>query len=208
MRRGVNRVMNLIEICEKYVNDSLPERRKNHTFGVRDTAVRLAEFYDCNVEKAEIAALLHDVGKYLHKEELLGIIKFEDEKKAEILRCQPEIYHGHASAYLTQRDIGIQDQEILDAIKYHTTGREDMSLLEKIIYIADYIEPNRDFPGVDKVREMAFMDLDRSVYVAMNNTITYITKMNGIIDFDTILARNYFLMEWGKECERSEKTQK
>ncbi|WBW95839.1 bis(5'-nucleosyl)-tetraphosphatase (symmetrical) YqeK [Oceanirhabdus sp. W0125-5] len=186
-----------INEIREYVEKTLPNKRMKHTEGVRDTALKLAIKYGCDERKVEAAALLHDVGKYLHRDILLDIIKFEDENKNAILNAEPQIYHGYASAYLAEKDLGIKDNEILNAVKYHTTGKEDMTLLEKIIYIADYIEPNRCFEGVEEVREIAFKNLDESVLKAMDNTIKYIVDNNGIIDYDTILARNYFLMDWG-----------
>lgn len=189
---------NKLDKYEEYVRRTLPERRIKHTIGVRDTAVELAKKYGCCQDKAAAAALLHDIGKYLHREELIDIIRFKDEKKNKTLNLEPQVYHGYASAIIAQRDLNESDPEVLDAVRYHTTGRENMTLLEKIIYIADYIEPNRRFDGIQDVRDMAFMDLDKSILMAMNNTIIYIIEQNGIIDFDTILARNYILAEWGK----------
>ncbi|MCM1990741.1 bis(5'-nucleosyl)-tetraphosphatase (symmetrical) YqeK [Oceanirhabdus seepicola] len=189
--------ININEIKE-YVEKILPNKRMKHTEGVRETALKLAKEYGCDEKKVEIAALLHDVGKYLHRDVLVDIIKFEDENKRRILQAEPQVYHGFGSAYLAERDLGITDTEILNAIKYHTTGRERMSLLDKIIYIADYIEPNRCFEGVEEIRGIAFKNIDESVLKAMNNTIKYIVDNNGIIDYDTILARNYFLMDWGE----------
>lgn len=187
-----------ISEVKKYVEKILPNKRMKHTEGVRETALKLAKKYGCDPKKVEIAALLHDVGKYLHRDMLVDIIKFEDENKKRILQAEPQVYHGFGSAYLAERDLGITDTEILNAIKYHTTGKEKMSLLDKIIYIADYIEPNRCFEGVEEIRGIAFKNLDESVFKAMNNTIKYIVDNNGIIDYDTILARNYFLLDWGE----------
>lgn len=186
--------ININEV-KKYVEEILPNKRMKHTEGVRETALKLARKYGCDEKKVETAALLHDVGKYLHRDVLVDIIKFEDKNKKRILEKDAQIYHGFGSAYLAERDLGITDLEILDAIKYHTTGREGMTLLDKIIYIADYIEPNRSFQGVDEIRNLAFERLDESVLKAMNNTIKHIIDNNGIIESDTILARNYFLMD-------------
>lgn len=187
-----------INQIKEYVEKTLPNKRMKHTEGVRETALKLAKQYGCDENKVEVAALLHDVGKYLQRDVLVDIIKFDDENKKRILQAEPQVYHGFGSAYLAERDLGIEDTDILNAIKYHTTGRERMSLLEKIIYIADYIEPNRCFEGVEDIRGLAFRNVDESVFKAMNNTIKYIVDNNGIIDYDTILARNYFLMDWGE----------
>jgi predicted HD superfamily hydrolase involved in NAD metabolism len=93
----------------------------------------------------------------------------------------------------------VHDKEILSAIYYHTTGKENMSLLEKIVYIADYIEPNRDFEGVERVRELAFVDLNESLIQSMDNTIKYIVDKKILIHLDTIKARNYLILEKDSE---------
>jgi len=104
-----------------------------------------------------------------------------------------ELIHGPLGAKIANACYGIDDLEVLDAIKYHTIGRENMSMLDKIIYIADYIEPGRSFPGVEEIREIVFLDLDDAIKKAMDNTILFLIKDNKLIHPDTINARNYML---------------
>lgn len=94
---------------------------------------------------------------------------------------------------LAKREYNVDDEEILDAIRFHTTGRENMNLIEKIVYIADVIEPNRDFPGIEKIRNMAYKDIDRSVLYSMNNTIKFLIDKGWLVHLDTIKGRNQLL---------------
>ncbi|CDI50238.1 metal dependent phosphohydrolase [Clostridium tetani 12124569] len=89
--------------------------------------------------------------------------------------------------------MGIKDQDILNAIRYHTTGRENMTMLEKIIYLSDYIEPGRKYPGVEKVRELAFQDIDKALINSFNITIKYVIEKDQVLHLDTIKGRNFLL---------------
>ena len=110
----------------------------------------------------------------------------------EYLRNNPNLAHGKIAAVVIQRDFGVTDPDIIQAVSYHTTGRPEMSLLEKIIYIADAIEPNRFYPGVDALRETAAEDLDRAVLQSLTNTINFVRGENRYLDEDTVLAKEYF----------------
>jgi hypothetical protein len=104
-----------------------------------------------------------------------------------------ELMHGPAAVHICKRDFGIQDTDILNAVRYHTTGKENMSILEKVIYLSDFIEPTRDFAGVDTLRELAGQNLDRALLKAFDLSIEYIISKNGLIHTDTVLSRNYIL---------------
>jgi putative HD superfamily hydrolase of NAD metabolism len=142
------------------VRAQMPERRWAHTAGVMETAVSLAERYGADPAKAELAAILHDVAKYW---------KIEDQKReliesgeaGDLLEYDPQLWHAHVGAYVARRDYGIEDPEVLDAIRWHTSGRIGMTTLEKVVCLADYMEPGREFPGVDRIREEAVRSLDR-----------------------------------------------
>ena len=105
----------------------------------------------------------------------------------------PNLAHGKIAAIIMERDYGISDSDILNAVSFHTTGRPAMSLLEKIIYIADAIEPNRSYPGVEEVREAAFKDLDEACLLSLNRTIEYVREQGNFLDEDTLDARDYFI---------------
>lgn len=177
------------------IKDHLPEKRYIHTIGVYETAKKLAEQYGASVKKAELAAIFHDYAKYRPVEEMRAIILRENFPR-DLLDFHPELWHAPVGAWLVREEQGIEDEEILNAIKYHTTGRANMTTLEKIIYLADYIEPNRrSFPGLEEVRKLAEVDLDRAVFQCTKNSIEYLLSKNATIYPDTIHTYNSFLLK-------------
>ena len=186
--------MNTSSICE-YIEKNFSEKRKVHTEGVRQTAMKLAEKYGAEepgiVEKAEIAALYHDMYRGVPVDVLNYYVKHLelDEKR---YKDNPNLAHGKIAAIVIQRDFDEEDEDIINAVSYHTTGRPGMSLLEKIIYIADAVEPNRAYPGVQALRETLEEDLDRAVLQSLTNTINYVRGEEKYLDEDTVLAREYF----------------
>jgi predicted HD superfamily hydrolase involved in NAD metabolism len=180
----------------RIVKPQLTEHRYVHTLGVMETASRLAEKYGADGKKAELAAIFHDYAKFRPKDEMRQIIK-EQKMPAILLDFNSELWHAPVGAFLTEKEAGISDREILDAIRFHTSGRVGMTLLEKIIYLADYIEPGRHFPGVDEVREMAVNDLDIALIQAMKNTIQFLMKKNQPVFPDTFNAYNSLVKNSG-----------
>jgi predicted HD superfamily hydrolase involved in NAD metabolism len=175
------------------VKEQITERRYIHTLGVVESAIELAERYGADVKKAELAAIFHDYAKFRPKEEMEQIIIAEKMDPA-LLEYNMELWHAPVGAYLVNKEAGIQDAEILDAIAYHTSGRVGMSLLDKVVYLADYIEPGRSFPGVDEVRQTAKQNLDHAVIQALRNTIVFLMKRNQAIYPDTFKTYNDLIM--------------
>ncbi|MDQ0161270.1 bis(5'-nucleosyl)-tetraphosphatase (symmetrical) YqeK [Bacillus alveayuensis] len=171
------------------VKKKLTEHRYQHTIGVMETAVALAEKYGVNPKKAELAAIFHDYAKFYPKDEMKQII-VEQNMPKDLLDYNTELWHAPVGAYLAEKEVGIHDSDVLDAIKYHTSGREQMTPLEKVIYLADYIEPGRHFPGVEEVRQLAMDNLDRALFKSMQNTIIFLMKKNQPIYPDTFKAYN------------------
>ena len=161
----------------KLVEPHLTEHRYVHTVGVTDTAIELAEKYGADRQKTEIAAIFHDYAKFRPKDEMRQVIIDQGFPK-DLLEYSPELWHAPVGAYLVRCEIGIEDKEILNAIKYHTSGRPEMTLMEKCVFIADYIEPGRSFPGVDEVREMVQQDLDQAIALSLRNTVQFLMKKN------------------------------
>jgi predicted HD superfamily hydrolase involved in NAD metabolism len=184
------------ETALKLVKAQLTEHRYQHTIGVMETAIMLAENYGADVCKAELAAIFHDYAKFRPKDEMKQII-LEQNMPAELLEYNSELWHAPVGAYLAEKEAGITDLEVLDAIRYHTSGRVDMTLLDKIIYLADYIEPGRHFPGVDEVRAMAEEDLDKALVQSMKNTIQFLMKKNQPVFPDTFKAYNTIVLNSG-----------
>ncbi|SFA38403.1 putative HD superfamily hydrolase of NAD metabolism [Parageobacillus thermantarcticus] len=176
------------------VKKQLTEHRYQHTIGVMETAIKLAEQYGADVKKAELAAIFHDYAKYRPKEEMKRII-LEQNMPNDLLSYNAELWHAPVGAYLVKTEVGIEDEDILNAIRYHTSGRANMTLLEKIIYLADYIEPGRIFPGVDEVRDLAKHDLNKALTKALQNTIQFLLKKDQPIYPDTIHTYNSLIME-------------
>lgn len=169
--------------------------RYKHSLDVMEVSINLAQRYNYDTEKARVAGLLHDCAKYHDKTYLLKRVDDFGIMLDEIMTYNNELIHGVLGAVVAEKEFNIQDIEILDAIRYHTTGRENMKMLDKIIYLADYIEPGRSFTGLDKVRDLAFIDIDKALILAMENTIKYLLDTNKLIHLDTIKARNYLLRE-------------
>lgn len=163
------------DVAFKLVKKQLTEHRYLHTLGVMETAISLANLYGVDEKKAELAAIFHDYAKFRPKEEMRGIIIAQG-MPADLLMYNSELWHAPVGAFLVEKEAGITDIEILNAIRFHTSGRLGMSKLEKVIYLADYIEPGRHFPGVDEVRELAKNDLEKALIKAIQNTIMFLMK--------------------------------
>lgn len=171
------------------VQAQMSEKRFRHVLGVEQAALQLAEKYGASMEKASIAALTHDYAKERKDAEFQETIR-HDGLDPELLNWGNEIWHGIVGANLVQRELGITDEEILQAIRLHTTGAAEMTLLDKVIYVADYIEPGRSFPKVEEARKIAFEDLDMAVSYETKHTLSYLVKKEATIYPKTIETYN------------------
>lgn len=178
----------LNEDIREFIQHNYSPRLKEHTIQVEATAVDLGKIYGGDINKIRTAALFHDIGRGLDMEALNEYIDFFDLEPRYL--DNKNLSHSKVGAKLMERDFGIKDQEILDAVSYHTTGRKGMTLLEKILYLADAIEPNRDYPGVEELRGRAFEDLDRALLMALDQSISFVEEKGYALDKDTIEAKN------------------
>lgn len=178
------------ERAKAWIASRLSHGRFEHSLRVADEAARLAQRWGADPEKAKLAGVLHDVARELPPEEMHRLI---DEQRIQVteqeLQVQP-LLHAPVGAFLVQHEFGLDDAEVWAAIRYHTTGRPDMSLLEKVVYLADYIEPGRNFPGVDQARRLAEANLDAAMLWAFNQTIDYLAKRGSSAHPFTVEARN------------------
>jgi predicted HD superfamily hydrolase involved in NAD metabolism len=179
----------------KIVKEQLTDHRYQHTLGVMETAIALAKQYGADEKKAEMAAIFHDYAKFRPKDEMKQIILTKNFPQ-DLLHYHAELWHAPAGAYLVEKEAGIKDKEVLDAIRYHTSGRPGMTLLEKVIYLADYIEPGRHFPGVDEVRVLAKENLDTALIQAVKNTILFLMKKNQPVYPDSFQTYNDLVLNW------------
>ena len=187
---------NIIEL-QNQLKDVLTEKRYTHTIGVQHTAACLAMRYGEDVELASIAGLLHECAKCLSDEVMLKECKYYGIKMTDIEQRNPYLLHGKLGAYYARHKYGIVDDAVSEAIKYHTTGKPDMSMLEKIIFIADYVEPmRREIPGLSAIRAEVFVDIDKAVFMALDNTLSYLKNtvhgQQKEIDEMTVKAYEYY----------------
>ena len=172
----------------------LDSRRFEHSMGVANEAVKLAGIYGVNEEKAYIAGLLHDCAKgYTINEQLNLCEKFHIELD-EITRMCPAVIHAPLGAEIAKTEFGTDDEEILDAIRFHTVGGTDMTELMKIIYIADMTEPMRDFEGVEEIRKISYQNLDEAMLCALSKSMDFNLKKKRVIHPDTLRAWNDCLL--------------
>ncbi len=178
---------------EKKLQGMLSEKRYRHSLGVMETAVKMAQIFGASIESARLAGLLHDCAKDIDKAimpemcENLGV--YLDPVKLE----QRSLIHADLGAKLAEDEFGVKDAEILNAIRYHTLGRPDMTVLEKILYIADFTEPNRkSFPGLDELRELSESDLDLAMLRAVESSIRYVKSQGKLLHEQSLLTQKYY----------------
>lgn len=157
-----------------YVKNKIGEKRFKHSLNTAKEAVSLAKRYNADEDKAYIAGLLHDVAKGLPKQELEAAASENNIEIDKYEKLNPELIHGKIGAAMVKRDLGINDEEILSAIKWHTTGYKNMTLLEKIIYLADIIEPGRNFKETDKLRAIAYKDIDDAMIFGLRHVMKFV----------------------------------
>ena len=190
------------EQAKKLVKKNLSEKRYTHTKNVKKMAVKLAKRWGADPEKAALAAILHDAAKELPKEQLLQIFR-ENAIIAENAPMRPtSVWHGIAAAILCETEWGVHDPEVLSAIRCHTTGKPGMSLLDKIIYMADMTSAERDYPGVEALREEEFEDLDMALLHALKRTIDFVKEKGGRLDDQSVAAYEDLCAQLGARAQQ------
>ncbi len=170
----------------------LPLRRFEHVLRVTETARALAAMHSVSAEKAETAALFHDIAKSMSADGLRQLL--EDHGTApELFRFNKELWHAPAGAVIAEEEYGITDAEILNAIRFHTTGRAAMSDLEKVVYVADMIEPGRDFPGVEELRSNAVGPLSKAMEACIVHSVEHLISKRVPVHPDSIECYNYYV---------------
>ncbi len=185
----------VIKFIKKDLKKKLKPKRYEHSINVMKTAKDLALRYDVDIVKAQIAGLVHDCAKSLTIDEMLELAKEKNYSIPEEFIINPATLHAVVGALLAEEKYGVFDQEVLEAIKKHTTGSKKMSKLDKIIFLADYIEPGRKGDYVDEVRKLAENNLDQAVLKALDNTINYLKENNNIINPSSLEAREGIIKE-------------
>lgn len=189
--------METTEMIEQ-VKMVLQPKRFEHTLRVAKEAVILAKRYNVPEDKAEVAAILHDYAKNFPSAKLKKYIE-NSALPQDLLQYNEELWHGPVASILLAQEFGIIDEDIQAAIRYHTTGRANMSDLERIIYLADYMEPGRSFPGLAEVRETAEVDLVKACWLVSKNTIQFLMNQKVTIHPDSFYAYNDFTKQMMEE---------
>lgn len=178
---------------ERKLQSALSIGRYIHTMGVVKTALRLAENYNVDKHKVHMAALLHDCAKDYPPEMKKRFCKEFHVPVDEIMLSCIDLTHAFLGAEVAKREYGVMDEEILNAIRYHTTGRKSMTAIEKIVFIADYIEPNRKvFDTLEEARKLAFEDMDKAMMFILQHTIAYVKERNRPLHPLSVEAFNYY----------------
>lgn len=171
------------------MKDNLKETRYRHSFGVEKMAVKLAKIYGVDTDKAAFAGRYHDIAKCFDEEQMNAYIeKYNIERK--YLNDTP-LAHSKVAAEILKNEFGVTDEDVLNAVRSHTTGRVGMSLLEEIIYVSDAIEENRNYPELKMLQDLAEKDLDETCLYIMNFAVQMIKEKGRIVDVDTLDAREY-----------------
>lgn len=172
---------------------AVDSRRYNHSLGVEKTALELAHRFGVEERTAQTAAIFHDLAKCLTDDQLLTIAQENNLPLNEVTIKEPRLLHGPVSALFMERDYGITDSDILNAVRYHTTGRRNMTRLEMIIYVSDIIEPNRKFDGIEELREMSKKSLSGTTFLGVQREISNLLERGFRIEPNSVEAYNYLL---------------
>ena len=183
------------EFYTQHIRERLGDYRFKHSVNVSREAIRLARRYGGDEEKAELAGLLHDVMKDAGKKEQLAIIEKYGVKLNEVELQAPKLWHAIAGAVYVKKVLRIRDKDIVNAVRYHTTARAGMTLLEKIVYIADYTSEERDYKGVEKMRKASNVSLEYAMEEALAFGIEARAEEHTAIHPDTFAAYNEIMLE-------------
>lgn len=178
------------------VKGKLKKKRFLHTEGVVDTAVELCKIYGIDSQKAIVAGYLHDYTKYMKKDEIEEILSKEKIELKEVEKHNLFLVHGYTAAVVARDEFGVDDEEILDAIRYHTFGRINMTTFDMIMYVADAIEPEREYEGIEDLRKLARSDIERAYLKALDHSIKYVVDKGQMIHPNSIESRNAILMKY------------
>ncbi|MCL2053591.1 MAG: bis(5'-nucleosyl)-tetraphosphatase (symmetrical) YqeK [Oscillospiraceae bacterium] len=180
----------------------LGDKRFEHSINVAEEARKLARHYgNASPETAYLTGLLHDICKELPKGELLEMVKKSGPDICPAELEIPQLYHAPAGAWYIRERLGIKDEDLLCAVRFHTTGRGGMSALEEITYLADLISADRDYPDLKHMRKLAYKNINKAMLYAFSYCITETVEERSLIPENTVNAYNYYLLKSGKELK-------
>lgn len=182
-----------VKKIKKVLEKNLDSKRYEHTVGVEYTAMCLAMCHDVSLENAQLAGILHDCAKCMSDEKKLSFCEKHNISVNAIEKKKPSLLHAKVGSFLAMEEYHVENQDIINAILNHTTGRPGMSKLEKIVFIADYIEPGRkQAPNLEEIRKLAFVDLDHALLRILEDTLIYLKQNDDVIDPMTQKTYDYY----------------
>lgn len=188
-----------LKLLQAQMKQVLSEDRYTHTLGVMYTAQCLAMRYGVDLTRAGVAGLLHDCAKCIPNEQKLIQCENYGIEISETERKNPSLLHAKLGACLAKELYNIEDEEILSAIRWHTTGKPEMTLLEMIIYMADYIEPNRDqAPNLSVIRKLTFDDIEKALFQVLESTLDYLKDRSHAVDPMTRASYEFYQQTFKK----------
>jgi len=185
--------------AEEIIRARLSENRYRHSMRVASVAREMARAFGLDENKAGLAGIVHDYAKGVPGYELLALAREHNLLEDEVETRSPDLLHASVGAFLLQQEQGLADEEILDAVRNHTLGRVGMTDLEKVLFLADMIEPGRDYPGIERLRCLAWRDLNEGMIQAIELTLRYCMDRGRLIHPRTVLVRNNLLSSLPRE---------
>jgi len=182
-----------IELLKEEIKEKLTEKRFLHSLSVMDMCEKLAKKYSCDVKRAKLVGLVHDMAKEMTDEEMLGYVKKNDIAISDTEKSIPQILHGKIAGDLAKKKYDFDD-EMCEAISYHTTGKENMTLLQKILFASDKIDETRNYEGVEELRKLAFENLDEAIIKNIDETLKINIDKRKVILEESIKTRNYLII--------------
>ncbi|MGB7604443.1 MAG: bis(5'-nucleosyl)-tetraphosphatase (symmetrical) YqeK [Lutisporaceae bacterium] len=192
-----------LEEIKNYLKLNLSDKRFKHSLNTAETALELANVFREDPQRAYISGLVHDCTRELDLALQQSMLRELGIQVDSLTHSNAELLHAYSAEYLIRQKFRIDDETIITAVKYHTTGKEAMELLEKIIFLSDVIEPSRSFLGIDNIRQLSKCDLDEALIEAFDSSIKFLIGKKATIHPDTIYARNFIIThlqnkKWGK----------
>lgn len=181
------------------LEDHLKKGRFYHTCGVVKTAREMAVYFKLPEKEAMIAAALHDYAKHYSAEEMIDYARQKGLAIDEIMQRSSELLHGFVGAEMVKERFDLDDEDLLNAIRYHTIGRAGMSLLEKVIYLADAIEPGRDYPGLEGLRQLCYENLDEALLASVTSTLSYVLRSGSMLHPNSVALYNELMANVGSK---------
>lgn len=182
-----------IEFLKEELKQKVNEKRYMHSLGVMKMCEKLAKIYDGDIERAKLVGLMHDLAKDMSNEDKLSYVVENNIFCTDVEKRIIDILHGKISADICKKKYGFDD-EMCMAISVHTSGKEDMTLLQKILFVADKTDETRKYDSAEELRNIAYIDLDKAIIKNIDDTLGIIIQGNKLMTEDSIKTRNYLLM--------------